>query len=77
MEKRKYDKAHGRDYSYDTEYQSSERQKERRARRNRDRRRALAAGKVHKNDGKDVHHRGSKDLISPVIISSSKNRAMK
>lgn len=63
-------------YAYDLEYQASPEQKKRRAARNRARLDALAAGKVHKGDNKDVHHiEGINGSIR--VISRSKNRSIK
>lgn len=73
--KRKYNKDNGRDYVYDSEYQSTPEQKKRRARRNRDRRRAIANGDAKVNDNTDVHHQDSKNMTKPVVINRSKNRA--
>lgn len=75
--RKKCNKATGRDYSYDTKYESSEEQKNRRVKRNKDRRKALRAGRVHKNDGKDVHHSGHKNLTGARVVSSSYNRSIK
>ena len=50
-------KASGRDYSYDTKYESSPLQKKRRAARNAARREAEKRGLVHKGDKKDVDHK--------------------
>jgi hypothetical protein len=57
MAKRKYNKSTGRDYDYDTEYQSSPEQKKNRAARGRARYALEKAGKVRKGDGKDVDHK--------------------
>jgi len=66
-----------RDYRYDTKYESSATQKHRRAIRNRDRRRALAAGKVRKGGSLDVHHRDGTRLKNPTVMPRSKNRGIK
>ena len=52
-------KATGRDYRYDTEYQASPLQKRRRAQRNAARAKMEKAGKVRKGDGKDVNHKNA------------------
>lgn len=62
-------------YAYDTVYESSPKQKERRARRNRDRRRMLREGKVHKGDTIDVHHQSHEDLEDVMLVPRSKNRS--
>lgn len=78
MNKRpKSNKKTGRSYEYDLKYQASEEQKKRRARRNRDRRRAIADGKVKKGDGKDIHHTDDDNMTGPVVRDRSKNRADK
>ena len=63
---------HGREYGGRPE------QLKRRAARNKARRAAMAAGKVHKGDGKDIHHKdnnprnNSKGNLK--VVSRSKNR---
>jgi hypothetical protein len=60
VKKRKpYNKSTGRDYTYDTKYQSSPAQKKNRAARNSARRKLMQEGKVRKGDGKDVGHDNS------------------
>ena len=49
-------KATGRDYSYDSKYQSSPEQKKNRAKRNAARKKMIDQGKAKVGDGKDVHH---------------------
>lgn len=73
-------KATGRDYRYDTEYQSSPLQKKRRAQRNAARAKMLKAGKVKK--GQDVDHKNrneggylSNKLSNLRAQSPKKNRA--
>lgn len=66
-----------RSYEYDKKYESSEEQKKRRNIRNRDRRRALADGKVTKGDNTDIHHKGASNLTNPVVRNRSKNRGDK
>ena len=70
-----------RDYKReDAIYHGKPEQIKRRSERNATRRKAVAAGKASKGDGKDVHHKngstadGSAKNIS--VISKSKNRAM-
>lgn len=69
----------GRVYStLDQEYQARPEQVKKRVTRNRDRRKALAAGKVKKGDGKDVHHTaGVGKGKGTRVIPASKNRAQK
>lgn len=45
-----------RDYTSDTKYESSPKQKKNRAQRNAARRKLMKEGKVHKGDGKDIDH---------------------
>lgn len=67
--------AHGRGYSARPEV------KKRRAMRNAARRELMAEGKVHKGDGKDVHHvkdlkdGGTNARSNLRVVSQSKNRA--
>ena len=66
--------AAGNKHEYE-EYQSSEKAKKDRASRNSARRSALKSGKVHKGDGKDVHHTKSvRDNKHTAVMSASKNR---
>ena len=62
-------------------YQGKPEQKKRRAMRNKVRRLMEKAGKVHKGDGKDVHHKDGNPLNTDKsnlkIMSRSKNRALK
>ncbi len=63
---------------YDS-FHSTPEQKKRRAQRNAARRKALAAGKVKKGDGKEVDHiaaprNGSLDGIKTRVISKALNR---
>lgn len=69
----------GRVYStYDQKYQSDPEQVKRRVTRNRDRRKALASGKVKKSDGKDVHHMsGAAKGGKTKVMSAKANRAKK
>lgn len=57
-------------------YQSSAKAKAERASRNSARRSAIAAGKAHKGDGKDVHHTTGNpmDNSHTRVISASSNR---
>lgn len=72
-------KATGRLYDYDKQYQSSPEQKKRRAARNKARREAIKKHGKSKLKGKDVHHKDNNPLNNSrknlSIISSSKNRA--
>jgi len=61
------------------EFHSTPEQKNRRAQRNAARRKALAAGKMKKGDGKEVDHiaaprKGSLDGIRTRVISKALNR---
>jgi len=73
----------GRDYSYDTEYQSSPKQKRNRAKRNAARRRAIKNGSARKGDSTDVHHvrplskGGSNKSSNTRVVSRSSNRSKK
>ena len=73
-----YNKSTGRDYTYDTKYQSSPEQKKNRAARNKARREMMEAGRVRKGDGKDVDHRDSNPRNNSksnlAVVSKSKNR---
>tara|TARA_R110002012_G_scaffold253509_1_gene432549 strand:- start:1209 stop:1454 length:246 start_codon:yes stop_codon:yes gene_type:complete len=62
---------------YDTEFNATEKQKKRRALRNKLRRKFAKKGKVKKGDGKDVHHTGGNSVGKAVVMSASKNRALK
>jgi len=79
--KRVYNKSTGRDYKYDTLYQSSEEQKKNRASRNKVRREALRDGRVHKGDGKDIDHRDGNPRHNGKgnlrVMSKSRNRGKK
>ena len=62
------------------EFHAKPEQKKRRAQRNTARRKALAAGKVKKGDGKEVDHiaaprKGSLDGTKTQVISKRANRA--
>lgn len=72
--------ASGRLYSkHDAEYQSRPEQVKKRVQRNKDRRKALADGRVAKGDGKDVHHvKGAARGDGPTrVVTAAKNRARK
>lgn len=61
------------------DFHSTPEQKKRRAQRNAARRKAMAAGKVKKGDGKEVDHiaaprKGSLDGIRTRVISKALNR---
>ncbi len=62
---------------YDTEFNATKKQKKRRALRNKLRRKFAKKGKVKKGDGKDVHHTGGNSVGTAVVMSASKNRALK
>lgn len=77
-----YNKSTGRDYSYDTKYQSSPLQKKRRAARNAARAIMEKKGLVKPGDGKDVDHKNrsmGKNLSNAPgnirVQSRKKNRA--
>lgn len=78
-----YNKSTGRDYAYDTRYESTPQQKRNRAARNAARRRLLRKGVVHKGDGRDVDHkvplsRGGTNRAGNVrVIARSVNRGFK
>lgn len=89
--KRVYNKSTGRDYKYDTEYQSSPEQRKNRSNRNKARREIFNALKDKVGEakakqimnGKDVDHKkpikdgGSNNRKNLRLISKSKNRARK
>ena len=61
------------------EFHSTPEQKKRRAQRNSARRKAMAAGKVEKGDGKEVDHigaprKGSLDGVPTRVVSKTVNR---
>jgi hypothetical protein len=76
-----FDKAHGRDYSREREYQSTPEQKENRAARGRARYEMIKKGKAKVGDNKDVAHEkplsegGSNKPTNLKVESPSKNRA--
>lgn len=62
------------------QYQGTEKQKKNRAMRNAARREAIADGKAHKGDGKDVHHvkalsKGGSNKTGLKVVSASSNRS--
>jgi len=64
--------------AYDKAYQAKPEQVKKRVTRNADRRKALKEGRVHKGDGKDVHHvNGAAKGGKTRVMSASKNRAKK
>lgn len=68
-----------RDYKKETAYENSPAQVDRRVARNRARRKALAAGKVHKGDNKELdhvgfHRTGSLDKVPTKVVSKHANR---
>lgn len=75
--------ATGRDYTYDTKYQSSPTQLKNRALRNKARTSMIRKGKARLGDNTDVDHRiplsrgGTGHASNLRVISRSKNRAMK
>jgi len=75
--------ATGRDYDYDTKYQSSPKQKKNRAMRNAARRKAIKSGSAKRGDNTDVHHvksikdGGKNSSGNTRVISRSANRAKK
>jgi 5-methylcytosine-specific restriction endonuclease McrA len=79
----KSNKATGRDYSYDKEYQKSPKQVANRVKRNQARAEMIKDGKAKVGDGKDVDHKkplkkgGSNHKSNLQVISKSKNRAKK
>jgi len=75
--KNRHRTAAGNKHEYE-QFQSSGEAKKDRASRNSARRSALKSGRVHKGDGKDVHHtNGVRDNSHTAVMSSSKNRGVK
>lgn len=75
--KNKADRNYSREYAL---YQGTEKQKKNRAMRNAARREAVAEGKAHKGDGKDVHHvkalsKGGSNKTGLKVVSASTNRS--
>lgn len=69
-----------RDYVKETAYENSPEQVKRRVARNRARRKAEAAGKVRKGDGKELdhmgfHRTGSLDNVPTKVVSKKANRS--
>lgn len=69
-----------RDYKKETAYENSPEQVKRRVARNRARRKAEAAGKVRKGDGKELdhvgfHRTGSLDNVPTKVVSKKANRS--
>lgn len=69
-----------RNYKKETAYESRPEQVARRVARNRARRKAMAEGKVHKGDGKELdhvgfHRTGSLDNVPTKVVSKKKNRS--
>ena len=81
--KSKSNKATGRDYTYDKEYQSSDKQKKARAQRNAARAKIIKAKGKNAVKGKDVNHKvsplkGGTNAMSNLNIESKKtNRGRK
>lgn len=79
----KSNKATGRDYTYDKEYQKSPKQVSNRVKRNKARADMIKDGRARVGDGKDVDHKrplkdgGSNHKSNLRVISKSKNRAKK
>jgi hypothetical protein len=68
-----------RNYAAEAKWESSPEQIARRVARNRARRKAMAAGKVHKGDGKELdhvgyHRKGSLDKVPVKVVSRHANR---
>lgn len=69
----------GRNYAKENKWESSPEQVARRVARNRARRKAMAAGKVRKGDGKELdhvgyHRKGSLDNVPTRVVSRHANR---
>jgi len=81
--KRVFNKSTGRDYTYDTKYESSPEQKRNRAQRNAARRKLIRKGHARVGDGKDVNHKkpiakgGTNSSSNLEVISKSKNRGFR
>lgn len=79
----KSNKKTGRNYSYDKEYQKSDKQVSNRSKRNAARKRALKSGAAKLGDNTDVDHKrplskgGSNAKSNTRVINRSKNRAKK
>ena len=69
--------ARARKKAYDTEFNASKEQKKRRALRNFLNRLFKRRGKIKKGDGNDVHHTGGNSVGQAMVMSASKNRAIK
>jgi hypothetical protein len=68
-----------RNYKKETEYENRPEQVKRRVARNRVRRKAMAEGRVHKGDGKELDHvgshpTGSLDHVAAHVVSEHENR---
>lgn len=68
-----------RNYAKEAKWEAQPEQKKRRAARNRARVKAMAEGKVHKGDGKEVDHlghhpHGSLDKVKTKVVSRTANR---
>ena len=68
-----------RNYAKETEYENRPEQVKRRVARNRARRKAMAEGRVHKGDGKELdhvgyHRTGSLDHVAARVVSEHENR---
>lgn len=80
-ERKKVDKASGRDYKAEYKWQGTTKQKKRRAKRNAARALLTKMGRVHKGDGKDVDHKNhnthDNSLDNLKVMSAGKNRSKK
>lgn len=68
-----------RNYAKENKWESSDEQVHRRVARNRARRKAIAAGRAHKGDGKELDHQGfhphgSLDHVPVRLVSRHANR---
>lgn len=68
-----------RNYAKETAYENRPEQVKRRVARNKARRQAMAEGRVHKGDGKELDHTGSHptgslDHVATRVVSEHENR---
>jgi len=77
--KKKVNKASGRDYTYDTKYQSSPKQRKRRSERTATRAKLKREGKIGKNESRDLDHKdkntANKSKSNLRLITKKKNRS--
>ena len=77
--KKKTNKANGRDYTYDTKYQASAKQRKRRSDRTAKRAKMIRDGAIKKNDPRDLDHKdknpANKAKSNLRLISKKKNRS--